>query len=194
MVSLTKESAFTIDDLTMIRKGFQDLLAAQIQDGNHSVKMQDLRATFSTTNPSLQRAFQELMNLIPEDQQNKELTKETFSHYISDIELLMIKKYCLRNYLDSYKEVINDFVVSYDSSKTRDKAKAEKSKKARDDAVTEQEFIGKIKAFRDLEYINIKNPEYVLSLLAEDMFTNIAKKTDDPNDIEGMKNILNSAN
>ena len=33
---------------------------------------------------------------------------------------------------------------------------------------SEIEFIGKLKSFRDQEFINIKNPEYILSLLAED--------------------------
>ena len=33
---------------------------------------------------------------------------------------------------------------------------------------SEIEFVGKLKAFRNQEFINIKNPEYILSLIAED--------------------------
>lgn len=38
---------------------------------------------------------------------------------------------------------------------------------------TDQEFIGKIKSFREIEFLNIKNPEYVLNLIAEDLFTTL---------------------
>jgi len=98
-----------------------------------------------------------------------------FSKLISTLEILMIKKYCLRNYLDNYKEIINDFVVSFDSENIKNKKDDQKTAKIakEDKGESEIEFIGKLKAFRDQEYINIKNPEYILALLAEDSLMNL---------------------
>ena len=57
------------------------------------------------------------------DSDAKELSRDEFGQLISNLEILMIKKYCLRNYLDSYKEVINDFVVNLDPEKSKDAVK-----------------------------------------------------------------------
>jgi len=46
------------------------------------------------------------------------MTREQFSQLLSLLEVIMIKKYCLRNYLDSYKEIVNDFVVTLDEDKS----------------------------------------------------------------------------
>lgn len=51
---------------------------------------------------------------------------------------------------------------------------------------SEIEFIGKLKAFRDQEYINIKNPEYILALLAEDTIMNLIKKEENEEITEEM--------
>ena len=72
----------------------------------------------------------------------------------------MIKKYCLRNYLDNYKEVINDFTVNFDHLKKVDPNKTQKkpSKIVKEsDTESEIEFISKLKAFRDHE-----SPKYIL--------------------------------
>ena len=63
------------------------------------------------------------------------------------------------------------------------------------DAQSDQEFIGKIRAFRELEFLNIKNPEYVLNLIAEDLFTTMIQNKDEGNshEIEALKGILAAA-
>ncbi len=99
----------------------------------------------------------------------------------------MLKKYCLRNYLDNYKEVINDFVVTFDYDKIKQKKAGETVKVAKEDVgESEIEFIGKLKAFRDQEYINIKNPEYILALLAEDTIMNLIQKEENEEITEEM--------
>lgn len=119
------------------------------------------------------------------------VTLKEFSGIISTLEILMIKKYCLRNYLDSYKEVINDFVVNFDPEKTKDPMKQRKTLKMTKKQLQDSEFIGKLKAFRDLEFINIKNPEYVLSIVAEEQYTNLMQREKpNPIDVEGLKSIL----
>jgi len=61
------------------------------------------------------------MQLWPEDTgMLNSWTNEDFSKLMSILEILMIKKYCLRNYLDSFKEIVNDFVVTLDPEKMAD--------------------------------------------------------------------------
>lgn len=103
------------------------------------------------------------------------LSGEDFSRLISALEILMMKKYCLRNYLDSYKEIINDFVVTQDLKKSEQELSS-KMLKFMSNQESNQEFVGKIKSYKDLEFINIRNPEYVLSLLAEDVFHMLVKE------------------
>lgn len=120
----------------------------------------------------MNRAFVNLVQILPENQRNGTISAEKFSQLLSTLEIFMIKKYCLRNYLDSYKEVINDFVVSLeDEQKLKMKgapSRRETKIMKESESESEIEFIGKLKSFRDQEFINIKNPEYILSLLAED--------------------------
>ena len=71
----------------------------------------------------MKRAYTEIMILSEGAGSMANVTLKEFSGIISTLEILMIKKYCLRNYLDSYKEVINDFVVNFDPEKTKDPMK-----------------------------------------------------------------------
>lgn len=59
----------------------------------------------------------------------QEWSEEEFSRLMSIVEVIMIKKYCLRNYLDSYKEKVNDFIVTTDPEKMADENKAKKALK-----------------------------------------------------------------
>ena len=138
------------------------------------------------------------MVLWPQSDQDDafELTREEFSQLLSSLEIIMIKKYCLRNYLDSYKEIVNDFVVTLDEEKSQVQKTKKKLKMAQDQE-NDQEFVGKIKAFKDLDFINIRNPEYVVSLIAEDVFHSMNKKKVDGQpdpDLDAIKNIMTAGN
>jgi len=98
------------------------------------VGIAEYKQRFTQVGGSLKRAFTELMILWPEgDGMITDISKEEFSQLISFLEINMIKKYCLRYYLDSYKETINDFVVNFDAAKTKDKEKAQKMLKMNKD-------------------------------------------------------------
>jgi hypothetical protein len=117
----------------------------------------------------------ELMILWPQGPDGpQDLNKEEFSQLVSMLEILMIKKYCLRNYLDSYKEVVNDFTVTLDAEKSQQN-KPKKTLKILMEQESDQEFVGKIKAYKDMDFINIRNPEYIIGLIAEEMYHNLIK-------------------
>lgn len=66
---------------------------------------------------------------------------------------------------------------------------------AKNNTDTAQDFVGKIKAFRDLEFINIKNPEHIVNLIAEQQFFELSKSdTASEAMIDGMKSLLTAAN
>lgn len=124
------------------------------------------------------------------------MNKEEFSQLVSMLEILMVKKYCLRNYLDSYKEVVNDFTVTLDAEKSQAN-KPKKTLKIMMEQESDQEFVGKIKAYKDMDFINIRNPEYVIGLIAEEMYhTMIKQKVEgQPNpQLDGVKSIMAAGN
>lgn len=137
------------------------------------------------------------MILWPQGEEDaQEMTREEFSQLLSLLEILMIKKYCLRNYLDSYKEIVNDFVVTLDAEKSQQN-KAKKTLKLMQDHESDQEFVGKIKAYKDLEFVNIRNPEYVIGLIAEEMYQDLVKQKEDGKaspQLDGVKSIMAAGN
>ena len=111
------------------------------------------------------------------------------------LEILMVKKYCLRNYLDSYKEVVNDFTVTLDAEKSQIN-KPKKALKIMMEQESDQEFVGKIKAYKDMDFINIRNPEYVIGLIAEEMYHTMIKQKEEGTNpqLEGVKSIMAAGN
>lgn len=96
-----------------------------------------------------------------------------------------MKKYCLYNYFDRQKEHITEFVVAYDSQKDREQIdnifENEDQTKHKD-----LDFVGRVrtaKTSRIIEDINVKNPDYVLNHLVEDM----AQKSPTPDNLNLMK-------
>lgn len=124
VIGLTSESAYTIEDVSELRNAFNQML---VDGDGERVSIAEYKQHFTSAGGSLKRAFTELMILWPEgDGMITDISKEEFAQLISFLEINMIKKYCLRNYLDSYKESINDFVVNFDAQKTKNKEKAQK--------------------------------------------------------------------
>lgn len=184
VMELTEDSTFQTADLSLLRSIYIELRQKSLQvpgGAAQSIKLQHIRAAVQAQKKdSLNRAFVNLVGILPESQRNGAISDEKFSQLLSTLEIFMIKKYCLRNYLDSYKEVINEYVVSLEQEKGQRQKGArpeDKNKIAKEsDMQSEIEFVGKLKSFREQEYINIKNPEYILSLLAEDSLMYMYRK------------------
>lgn len=109
---MTRDSVFTTDDMTLLRKCYEELKRQQKSAGTRSIKIAHLRTLIeSKRKPSLSRAFVALVQLLPEDKRKESIDDSTFSTLISQLEILMLKKYCLHNYLDTVKPTIHDFVM-----------------------------------------------------------------------------------